>query len=98
MHKEEHLRAHIDVPICLLDQLLPSPSRVLLATACRLQEQCPNLVSCSGSIVDQISWERVANPIIHTGSISGDASSVVEVSLFALIGSFVGNVTLPSLV
>ena len=39
----------------------------------------------------------VAIPIVHTGSITGDASSV-NASLLALNRNFIGNVTLPSLV
>ena len=70
---------------------------MLRATVRGIQEHGPNLVSFSGSIVDQNPWERAATAIVQTGSIAGDASSV-EVSLFALIRTFVGNVVLPSLV
>ena len=96
-HKRHHLRAHSDAHACLLDQLLPAPSEMLLATVRGIQEHGPNLVSFSDSIVDQSPWERAATTTIYTGSITGDASSV-EVSLFALIKTFVGSVALPSLV
>ena len=62
-----------------------------------IQEQGPNLVSFSDSIVDQNPWERTATPINHTDSLTGDASSI-EINLFALIRTFVGNVALPSVV
>lgn len=98
-YKQEHSRAHGDAHACLLDQLLPRPSEMLRTTVRGIQEQGPNLVSFSDSIVDQNPWERVATPIIHhhTGSVTGHAPSV-EVNFFALIRTFVGNVALPSLV
>ena len=46
--------------------------------------------------MDQYPWERAATPITHIGRVTGDASHV-EVNLFALIGTFVGNISLPSL-
>lgn len=96
-HKQDHLRAHEEAHASL-DQLLLGPSDFLRTIVRGIQEQGPNLVSFSDSIVDQNPWERAATPIIQhdTGSITGDASSV-EVSLFALIRTFVGNVALPSL-
>lgn len=97
-HDKEHSRAHADAH-ALLDQLLLGPSEMVRTIVRGIAEQGPNLVSFSESIVDQNPWERAATPVIHhdTGSITGDASSV-EISLFALIRGFVGNVTLPSLV
>lgn len=95
-HKAEHSRAHGDAHSCLL-VLMHSPSDILRATVQDLQSHAPNLVSFSDSIVDQNPWERAAGPIIHTGDITGDASTV-EVSLFALIRTFVGSIALPSLV
>lgn len=95
-HKAEHSRAHGDAHACLLG-LLHGPSDLLRATVREIQEQAPNLISFSDSIVDQSPWERAAIPIIHTGNITGDASTV-EVNLFALIRTFVGSVALPSLV
>ncbi|CAD6572719.1 MAG: Cholesterol 7-alpha-monooxygenase [Alectoria sarmentosa] len=97
-HEQEHSRAHGDAH-ALLHQLSPGPSEMLRTTVRGIQEQGPNLVSFSDSIVDQNPWERAATPIIHhhTGRITGDASSV-EVSLFALIRTFVGSLLVPSLV
>ena len=65
----------------------------------KIQEEAPNLVSHSESMVDENPWERAANPATTPGNRSPKGKpQTVEVDMFALVRNFVGHVTIPSLV
>lgn len=99
--KEDYTRVSDDAHACLTRRLLlePAASEIANQTILRIQENAPNLVSFSESIVDQCQWERAANTSLHLAKSSSRENSLsVEVNFFALIRNFVGSVSLPSLV
>ena len=75
-------------------------SRLLTRLTQEIQEETPNLLSFSESVVDENTWERLSNPKIIVGNPSTEVertSPVVEVDMFALIRNFVGLLTLRSM-
>ncbi len=65
-----------------------------------IQEDGPNLVSFSESVVDESSWERLSNPRLASKESNTDGKEgcpSVEVDMFALIRNFVGIMTIRSL-
>ena len=62
-----------------------------------MQELIPNLVSFSSSAVDQSSWERSSYATTSMPYEITAPSDTVEVNLFSLIRSFVGSISISSL-
>ena len=65
-----------------------------------IQEDGPNLVSFSESMVDENLWERLANPTVVSRRSDPEDNEVflsVEVDMFALIRNFVGMMTMRAL-
>ena len=63
-----------------------------------VEENGPNLVSSSESVVDENPWERLSNPRITSGKRGLEGERVfVEVDMFALVRNFVGHMTIRSL-
>ena len=93
-HKQAYSNAHGETKACLTNGL----PKVLGTTLFAIEENVPNMISFSKSIVDQPSWERISS--VPTNPTAGDdsaASPSLEISLFLLIQNFVAHITTTSI-
>ena len=99
-HRAAFLSVDKDAHNCLEALRVPSEVKSFIdRSLLKIQEDVPSLVSFSRSVVDQNSWERSADPtLVPTGSSLIGRPQAVEVSMFALVRSFVGHVSMSSLV
>lgn len=67
----------------------PYVTDISSAAVRRIQNETPNLVSFSHSVVDQYDWERPSNVVV----IDGCSRPTCEANLFALIRNFVAHIT-----
>ena len=94
IYKQAYLNAHRASKACLVNGL----PTVLETTLLAIEENVPNMVSFSESIVDQFPWERISSmPTNPTPGDNTTASPSLEISLFPLVKNFVAHITTTAL-
>lgn len=91
-----YLEAQDDITSCLQRHFgHRCASNMVLDINTLVQDHIPDLVSTNQSIIDQEPWERAANSrIVLTKGLVRHQAVAVEVSLYALIRTFVGHLTI----